>query len=73
MVEVSTDRAVARRTIFCRNVRQNTARIDRTAINLPICSTFMRVVLYPAIARRQKVIDLLTNTARLSTTWKSAV
>jgi hypothetical protein len=44
MVEVSTDRAVARRTIFCRNVRQNTARIARTIDNVVVCRDFARSV-----------------------------
>jgi hypothetical protein len=40
----SADRAVARRTIFCRNVQQNTARIARTAGNVAFCRTFLRSV-----------------------------
>jgi hypothetical protein len=52
MVEVSRLRA-ARRTIFCRNVCQNAARIDRTAHNVAFCRIFVRMVLYPAIARRR--------------------
>jgi hypothetical protein len=36
---------------------QNTARIDRTAHNVAFYRTFLRAVLYPAIARRRKVID----------------
>jgi hypothetical protein len=36
----SVDRGAARRPIFCRKVRQNTARIDRTAGNTAICRIF---------------------------------
>ena len=41
MVEVSRSGAV-RRTIFCRNVRQSTARI---IVNMGFCKTFLRSVL----------------------------
>ena len=44
MVEVSRS-GVARRTIFCRNVRQNTDRIDRTVGDLAISRSFLRAVL----------------------------
>jgi hypothetical protein len=54
MIEVSGSGA-PRRTIFCRNVGQNTARIDRTAHNMVICRTFMRPVLTVIITR---VVDL---------------
>jgi hypothetical protein len=33
-------------------IQQNTARIDRTARNVVFCRTFLRAILYPAIARR---------------------
>jgi hypothetical protein len=39
------DWGAARRAIFCRNDRQNTARIDRTAHNGAFCRTFLRSVL----------------------------
>jgi hypothetical protein len=39
MVEV-VDRRAPRRTIFCRNVRQNSARIARTVFNVAVCRTF---------------------------------
>jgi hypothetical protein len=32
---------------------QSTARIARTAMNVPVCRAFLRSVLYPAIARRR--------------------
>jgi hypothetical protein len=38
------DRRVARRTIFCRNVRQNTDRIARTVRKVLISRSFMRSV-----------------------------
>jgi hypothetical protein len=43
MVELSR-LGSARRVIFCSNVRQNTARIDRIIDNMVICRTFMRSV-----------------------------
>jgi hypothetical protein len=43
----------ARRAIFCRNVRQNIARIDSTAHNGAFCRPFLRSVVYPAIDRRR--------------------
>jgi hypothetical protein len=52
MVEVST-LGTARRTIFCRNVRQNIARIDRIPMNVVICRTFSRAVLLLVIDRRR--------------------
>jgi hypothetical protein len=36
----------------CRKTHQNTARIARTAMNVVVCRTFLRAVLYPAIARK---------------------
>jgi hypothetical protein len=39
MVEVGRSGA-PRRTIFCRNVRQNSARIARTVFNVAVCRTF---------------------------------
>jgi hypothetical protein len=42
---------VARRTIFCHKVRQNTARIDRIIDNMVICRTFLRSVFTVIIAR----------------------
>ena len=56
MVEVSRSGA-ARRTIICRYVRQSTARIARTAMNIVICRTFSRAVLLLVIARGRWVID----------------
>jgi hypothetical protein len=47
----SADRETARRTIICRYVRQCTARIARTAMNIVICRTFSRAVLLLVIAR----------------------
>ena len=44
MVEVSRSGS-ARRRIFCRNVRQSTARIDRTVANVSVCRAFLRSVL----------------------------
>jgi hypothetical protein len=41
----------ARRTIFSRNVRQNTARIDRTVHNVALSRTFSRAVLLLVIDR----------------------
>jgi hypothetical protein len=43
MVEVSR-LGTAKRSIFCRNVQQNTARIDCIAMNVVICRTFSRAV-----------------------------
>jgi len=51
MVEVSADRGAARRTIFCRNVRQNTARIARTVGNTAICGDIVRSVLTTIFTR----------------------
>jgi hypothetical protein len=44
MIEVRRS-GLARRTIFCRNVGQNTARIDHSACNVAFCRTFLRSVL----------------------------
>src|ERR671911_176659 len=44
MVEVSRS-GTARTTIFCRYVRQSTARIARTARSVEICRDFVRAVL----------------------------
>ena len=44
MVEVSRWGS-AKRTIYCRNAQQNTARIARTAMNVAICRAFLRSVL----------------------------
>ena len=41
----SADRVAARRTIFCRNVRQSTDRIARTAMNVVICGYFVRSIM----------------------------
>jgi hypothetical protein len=51
MVEVSRSGAV-RIMISRHKIQQNTARIDRTARNVVFCRTFLRAILYPAIARR---------------------
>jgi hypothetical protein len=56
MVEVSVSGAV-RRTIFCRNTRQNTARIDRTAMNAAICRALLRSVLPGVIDPQRRVTD----------------
>ena len=48
---------MARRTIFCRNVRQNTARIDRTVGNTAISRTFVRSVLSQDIDRQWTVTE----------------
>ena len=50
MVEVSRSGA-ARRTIFCHNIRQNSARIARTARNVVICRAYLRSVLLRVIDR----------------------
>ena len=50
MVEVRRSGS-ARRMIFCRNVRQSTARIDRTARKVLICRDFVRMVLSCSIDR----------------------
>jgi hypothetical protein len=51
------DWRAARRTTFCRNVRQNIDRIDRTARSMEICRCFLRSVLSVIIARRHDLID----------------
>ena len=56
MVEV-VDRRAARRTIFCRNVRQNSARIARTVFNVAVCRTFLRSVLLWVIDPQRMVTD----------------
>jgi hypothetical protein len=50
MVEVSVSGAV-RRTIYCRNFRQNTDRMARTVHNVALSRTFVRSVLLQAIDR----------------------
>jgi hypothetical protein len=57
------DRRAARRTIFCRNVRQHTARIARIIDNLVICRTFMRSVLTVIITRGDGFIARISQTA----------
>ena len=52
MVDVSRSEAV-RSMISWRHVQQNTARIDHTTGIAAVCRTFLRAVLYPAIARRR--------------------
>ena len=49
------DWGAARRAIFCRNDRQNTARIDRTAHNGAFCRAFLRSVLSIAYRPRKNV------------------
>jgi hypothetical protein len=56
MVEVSGSVA-ARRTIFCRNVWQSTARIDRTVRKVLISRYFVRAVLSWGIDRQGMVTD----------------
>jgi hypothetical protein len=56
MVEVSRSRA-PRRTIFCRNVRQNIDRIARIAFDTLICRHFLRSIAYSAITRGDDPID----------------
>jgi hypothetical protein len=43
----------ARRAIFCRNDRQNTARIDRIVFNVAVCRAFMRAILLLGIDSRR--------------------
>ena len=50
MVEVSRSGS-ARRMIFCRNVRQSSARIDSTACKVLNCRDFVRTVLSCSIDR----------------------
>jgi hypothetical protein len=47
----------ARRTIFCRNVRQTTARIDRTIDNVVVCRDFVRSVYFTTTTRGDGLID----------------
>jgi hypothetical protein len=63
MVEVSRSGS-ARRTIFCRSVRQNIARTARTIRNAAVCRTFMRSVLFTTTMRGDGFIDRSRNTGR---------
>jgi hypothetical protein len=66
LVEVSRSGA-ARRMISRHKIQQNTARIDRTAMNVVICRDFLRAVLLFVIAADGRLSTVLTITARLST------
>ena len=60
---------MARRTIFCRNVRQNTARIDRTVGNTAISRDFVRAVLSRVSTARGWLSTAVPSTDRLLTAW----
>jgi hypothetical protein len=53
--------------ISWRNVKENTARIDRTALNVAICRTFLRLVLFGVIDCQGMLPTAMINTARGST------
>ncbi len=64
----SADRAVARRTIFCRNVRQNTDRSARTVGNTAISKDFVRAVLSRVSTASESLPCVTASTDRVSPT-----
>jgi hypothetical protein len=70
MVEVVRPGAV-RRTIYCRSVRQNTARIDRTFLNVAVCRAFLRAIATVVPLADEPLPTAVSSTDHISTFQES--